>query len=173
MDIFLEHIVKHKNNAKDTLFKIGIILVTIIICAAVILFLLGRLFGFELLVIAGIIYGAYHLVRSKNIEYEYIMTNSYLDIDKITAKSKRKRLISIDFKNIDICAATDDNMHKHEFDSNQNIIKTFDCTGDGSTTVYFVDYAGEKGKNRVLFQPPSKIIEEAKKFNPRQVFIKQ
>lgn len=172
MDIFLEYIVKHKNNAKDTLFKIGIILLAFILCAVVILFLLGRLFGFEVLVIAAIIYGAYHLVRSKNVEYEYIMTNSYLDIDKIIAKSKRKRLVSIDFKNIEICAAVDDNMHKHEFDNTQNLIKTFDCTGDRSTTVYFIDYAAENGKNRVLFQPPSKIIDEAKKFNPRQVFIK-
>ena len=42
------------------------------------------------LLAAGVIYLTYRLFRAFNVEYEYIATNGAIDIDRITARSKRK-----------------------------------------------------------------------------------
>lgn len=40
--------------------------------------------------------GGVWLLGNFNIEYEYILTNNDLDIDKVIGKRKRKRMISLD-----------------------------------------------------------------------------
>lgn len=73
-------------------------------------------------------YGAYLLMSMQNIEYEYILTNSEIDIDKIMSKKARKRIASFDFKEINICANINDNEHNHDY-KNVTVSKTFDVTG--------------------------------------------
>ena len=104
-------------------------------------------------------YGAYLLMSMQNIEYEYILTNSEIDIDKIMSKKARKRIASFDFKEINICANINDNEHNHDY-KNVTVSKT-----------YFVDYSQDSENYRVLFQPTSKMIESIKRFNPRNVFV--
>ena len=107
----------------------------------------------------------------QNIEYEYILTNSEIDIDKIMSKKARKRIASFDFKEINICANINDNEHNHDY-KNVTVSKTFDVTGDKARgNVYFVDYSQDSENYRVLFQPTSKMIESIKRFNPRNVFV--
>ena len=47
------------------------------------------------LLLAGMGYGLWWLLTSLNIEYEYSVTNGDIDIDQITAKRKRKRIVSV------------------------------------------------------------------------------
>ena len=172
MDLFMEYIVKHKRSGKDTLIVVGIIAAAVILSVVSSLMLLVPfLQSFWLLVVAGIVYGAYFLIKRTAVEFEYIMTNNELDIDKIMAKSSRKRLITIDFKEIELMAKVNDPDHKGEFDNIDASAKVLDCTGDAMTDIYFVDMSGEKGKIRVIFQPPMKLLEAAKKYNPRKIFI--
>lgn len=172
MEIFMEYIVKHKRTGKDTMIVAGIILLAfILIVISSIMLTVQMLASLWLLVVAGIIYGAVFLIKRTIVEFEYILTNNELDIDKIMAKSSRKRIISVDFKEIEICAPVNSPDHKFEYENTQAITKTYDCIGDGITDIYFIDMNGEGGKVRVLFQPPYKLIESAKKFNPRKIFI--
>ncbi len=120
-----------------------------------------------------IIYFTVMIVRNQMLEYEYVMTNSALDIDKIIAKNGRKRVLSFDFKSIEICASTDDFAYKAEYENKTGLYKIHDLTGnqaDGG--VYFVDFVGEGGRQRVLFQPSREILEAAWKYNPKVVHIK-
>ena len=165
-DIFMEDIVKHKKTGKDSLLIAGTVLLAVILCLVVMLFA-AYLFGMWLLLIAGIIYGAYLLIRSRKVEYEYILTNSELDIDKIIAKSRRKRICTIDFKDIERCAPITTEKYRFEYQNAQGIELTRDCSGDGSTPVYFVDFHGDEKRQRILFQPKRRMIEAARKFNPR------
>lgn len=43
----------------------------------------------------GSLYGGYILITNMSVEYEYIVTNGEMDIDKIIAKRRRKRLITV------------------------------------------------------------------------------
>lgn len=174
MDIFYEYIVKHKRGAREYLILIGAVLGAMILSFALLIFG-GALFqfgGIGLLLFAGIWYGAYILIKFNfNIEYEYILTNNELDIDKIMAQSRRKRIITIDFKNIEICAPVDSPEYKHEFENTEGFSKTYDFTGVGigDELNYFINTENEGTRVRVLFSPPEKILDAAQKFNPRKI----
>lgn len=173
MDIFLEYMVKHKKDGKDKLILAAIILAGILL--SVILFALSAVFGLfsiGFVLIALVWYGAVILMRTRTIEYEYILTNNELDVDKIIARNGRKRLLTVDFKEILICASTEDSAHRHEFEATEQIGKVFDCTGDKERGgVYFIDFHMNEQRCRLLFQPLSKMLQEVKKYNPRNIFI--
>jgi len=174
MDIFNEYIVKHKKTSSDSLKLVGIIFGTFIACILVSvlsLIIIPALASISVFLLVAVAYGGIYLTNQLNVEYEYIQTNNEIDIDKIVSKKSRKRVITIDFKEIEICASVKSSEHKYEYENTGNIQRTYDCTGDGVSGVYFVDIPVEGGKNRVLFQPPVKMIENAQKFNPRKIFI--
>ena len=100
MDTFMEKIVAKKQTPKDMLTKAGIIIAIPVVYILImnIPVISQFLSGLWLFLIAALIYGGYHLIRSRNIEYEYIVTNGDLDIDKIIARRKRKRIFSANCK---------------------------------------------------------------------------
>lgn len=69
MDTFVEQIVVKKKGGKEWAIIAGILVAALILAALALL--LGP---FALLLIAGIGYGAYWLITSQNIEYEYSVT---------------------------------------------------------------------------------------------------
>ena len=92
MDTFLEQLVSIKKDAKIYFAYIGIAIAAILVMM-VSLMILGNL---AIIVIFLVLYGAYKLYSMLSIEYEYIITNYVMDIDKITSKSSRKRVSSFD-----------------------------------------------------------------------------
>ena len=102
MDIFCEYIVKVKRSPLEILISVlGVFLAAILIFLS--LGLLSTAFSsFVLLIDAAIVYGVYILVTHFDVEYEYIFTNGDLDIDKIIAKRKRKRMFSLSVKEFEL-----------------------------------------------------------------------
>ncbi len=93
MDTFFEQIIPIKKTPLQLLAVTGIWFLAIIIIAFLFLTgILGSLFPIALL---GIGYGVFKLSVRFNVEYEYIVTNGVLDIDKIINKSSRKRYLSL------------------------------------------------------------------------------
>ncbi len=168
MDLFMEHIVKHKRTRKDYGIIAGAsVLGAILLYFSQIMLVNQFLAAFWLLAVAGIIFLVYKLVKNTDLEYEYILTNNELDIDKIVSKSSRKRVFTVDFSIVDICAPVA--THKGEFE--KPAYKTFDFTGSGEGDVYFIDIPSESGKKRVLIEPPTEFIESARKYNPSKIFV--
>ena len=98
MDTFFEQIVTMKKSGKVIAGIFGIWFLAFILSVALLLFpVLGSL---NLLVIAGIIFGAFKLSTRFNVEYEYIVTNGTMDIDKIVNKSSRKRMASFELSGV-------------------------------------------------------------------------
>ncbi len=91
MDTFKEQIIKIKGNVKTVMLQALIWVAALFLTTLVFMFLgqLGILIGFLFF------YGAWHLSQRFSIEYEYILTNGDLDIDKIMAQRTRKRLCTI------------------------------------------------------------------------------
>lgn len=167
MDVFCEYMVKKKKTFKDSLIVAGIIAAAVFLSLIVFFFLFGLLFGFEVFVVAGIIYGALIFIRRTDIEYEYILTNSVLDIDKIMSKKTRKRVISIDFKNIEIC--------NHLSEENKNpSLKILDLSGDiDAKNVYHVDFTKDSTQYRVYIRPNAKMLSKLKLVSPRLVNVRE
>ena len=169
MDIFCEYMVKHKKSGKEYLVLVAIIIGAIFLSTLSFTLLFGRLLGFEILVFTGIWYGAYVLVGRTEIEYEYILTNGILDIDKIMARRTRKRVISIDFKSIEVCSPA-----KGIKGSNNPAVKVLDFTGNiNGANVYYVDFSKNATMYRVFFQPNSKMLNNLKLANPHKITINE
>ena len=100
MDSFVEQLVTKKKT------KAQIAVIVMIIIAAALLFgaSIWLLRYFKLIAAAAMVaicYGAWHLITSQNIEYEYCVTNGDMDIDRIIAQRKRERLVSVSGRKIE------------------------------------------------------------------------
>ena len=184
MDNYFEHMVKHKKETKATVCVVGIYalaailtLVMLVLIYGVALALAGNqigqfAFSIGFVLIAFMWYLAILFTKRFNVEYEYIMTNNFMDIDKIMSKSQRKRVASFDFSEIEICANIKDDAHNDAYKRENSNIKVMDLTGDMSNGgVYFVDFNSEGTRTRVLFQPTSRMIEAARRYNPRLIHV--
>lgn len=96
MDTFFEQIISIKKSGKTVAAFIGIWSLALLL-SLVALMLLG---SFSLLIIAGVLFGAYKLSSLLNVEYEYIVTNGTMDVDKIINKSSRKRILSFELSSV-------------------------------------------------------------------------
>lgn len=165
MDGFVEKIVARRKTTTDYLVIAGLIIGGIIL---VILSGLIPIGGISLLVFAGICYLVYYFATSRNIEFEYIVTNSDVDVDKIISKRKRKRIFSANCKEFDIVAKYKSTYYTPEVKNIQNKI---DATSTiESPDVYFatLNYKGER--TVLFFEPNEKMLDMFKSYIPRKVF---
>ena len=90
MDTFVEQIVKKQKGGKEY----AIIAATIL--GALVLGALSLMLGmFAALLLVGIGYGAWWLITSQNVEFEYSVTNGDIDISQIIAQRNRKIIVSV------------------------------------------------------------------------------
>lgn len=163
MDTFIEQIVARKNSGILVLAKIGIVLAALLI--GTVLFFVTTMFGFGsigLMLVAGAFYGAYILISNFNVEYEYIFTNGELDVDKIIARRRRKRLITVKIQNFE------------QFGLARNApgaaagVTTFMAGEDNPTNDYFADFNHSKyGAVRLVFSPDERTLNAFRPYLPR------
>jgi len=165
VDTFIEKIVAKKKDMRDSLIITGIILGVVILISVV--FVVPVVKSLWLVVDAAIIYGAYRLITSLNIEFEYIVTNGDLDIDKIISQRKRKRIFSASCKDFDIVAKVKSSHYSPQVHSIKNRIEA--ASSSDSENAYFVtlNYKGEK--TIVIFEPDERMLKNFKTFIPRKV----
>lgn len=165
MDIFVEQLVRKPSDGKTTALKILIAAGMVIITAlCVMLMLIG--FAFGIIVAAGALYGGFYLMTGLDTEYEYIITNGEMDIDKIIAKRKRKRLITAK-------ASSFERFGKYsnapQIGSDVTIVKADGISREESET-YFADFTHPSmGNVRLIFSPEEKVVDGLKPFLPRLV----
>lgn len=165
----MEQIIKKKKTAVDYMIIVGGALLGVVLTLLALLFN-RMIFGLGIILIAFVWYGFYLLLNSRNLEYEYILTNGELDIDKIIAKNGRKRVITIDFREVELCAAVNNSEFRHQYENKNNFSQIITLVGDiNADNVYFADFHCDGERKRVLFQPSEKIIDGLKKVNPRNV----
>lgn len=172
-DICIEELIARKKSSKDYAFT-ALYLTTGAVVSVVLLFI-GLIFSqyvlpFVPLLIAAAWYGVYFLLSKRNVEYEYSVINHYLDIDKITSKKNRKRLVSIDIKNASLMANIKDDNANDVYKTLPPNAKILDCGGNNENLdTYFIDCVIDSQRTIVLFQPSSRIIDALWKFNPKAV----
>lgn len=169
MDIFVEWMIKRKKTAFD---YIKIVLSVIGIALMIAMILLYMVIGgyFEFLIACGIIYILYRVIVGTRIEYEYSFTNGSLDVDRIINAQRRRRVTTLNARNIDVMASIkSDDFLKYKTDS--GIKKIYACTSLKDEGVYFILYDDDKGRKLLVFSPNDAIKDGFKKFNPQKVFL--
>lgn len=110
--------------------------------------------------------GGVWLLGNFNIEYEYILTNNDLDIDKVIGKRKRKRMISLDVSTAEAFAPypaendvpADATVHAY--------------TGSETDAYYLVVNHSGYGKVKLIFNPNEKMREAITQELPNSLRIK-
>ncbi len=153
MDNIHEHLVSKRPTSADKAKRAALIAATVIV-SLIAAALLMILFPMNLFLGGGIIYGGYFLVSGLDTEYEYIMTNNEIDIDKISGKRKRKRLITADITTFESFGRLAD---APEAPDECTTVQVSDNTGEGE---YFADMKHSSlGSVRIIFSPDEKMLE--------------
>lgn len=171
MDSFIEYMIQQKKTAKDIIKQVLVytiaVFISLILMVAAFIFI-PQFISFAPMVIALVFFGAYKITSAYNVEYEYILTNGELDIDKITNRKKRKRLLTVHCKTFTCFSKVGNPEYKNE--ENAQFSKVIDARAHSKTyddyyAVFFIN--GQKTK--LLFNPTQKMIDIFKIFAPRVV----
>lgn len=166
-DIFNEKLIARMPDTKAYLMRAGIVLGAALIVIFSFLFLLPVPLVFPLLV-SGALFGAYYLLKSTNIEYEYIVTNDEMDIDKVIGQSRRKHLLTVNCKTFDILAQAQ-GIYYNEY-KDQTYDKVIDCSSyKNSPDRWFAVYSLEGKRYMLIFEPGEKMLAAFRTFIPRQI----
>lgn len=106
------------------------------------------------------------LIHRSNYEFEYLFFNGDLDVDRISAKASRKRILSTSVKEIEVLAPTG----SIELQRYKNL-KKIDCSSNSDNKTY--EMVAKKGGQlvRIIFEPNQKILDGVRMLAPRKVFF--
>lgn len=162
MDIFVEQLIKKRMGPKDYMIIGATILVGLVLILASLLFLPA----FFIMILLGVGFGAYYIITSRSVEFEYSVTNGDLTIDKIICQRKRKRVISIDAHTIEDMGKFRPELLKTKSSYKPYITSEND---DARGSWYFCAHSAKEGNVLVTFDPNDKVMNALKPFVPRQV----
>lgn len=160
-DTYVECLVKAKQSILSKFFMVFLIVLTVLFVIAMPVIPPAMLIA----LITGA--GAYFVNLYSNLEYEYLYLDKEIVIDKIMAKTKRKRVAAYDVGRIEILAP----VHSHQLDSYRGRnVKTMDYSigqelkPDLRYAMYY------EGNVRVILSPSEEMIKVLKSVAPRKVF---
>ena len=162
MDFYCEQLVTKARTKSDTL-KITIYIVISVLIAAVCVFFVFLTGALLLLLLAfGAVGGGLWFASNVGVEYEYIVTNDEMDIDKIIGKRTRKRMITVDLKR-----ATDFLPVSCDNDDYDVVVQASGGLEDKAFCM-FVEHSNY-GKVKIVFDPNKKIRSAIALSVPKQL----
>lgn len=168
MDVFMEQVVTKTPTSRDkmleALAKISSFALAFALCFASISF--GAVFAPLALFIGGFfIWLAFRLSKKLLIEYEYTFTNGELDVDKIVAKSKRKRLCSVQLNTITAFGKWNDDM---EVEADSTMVIASD--NSPHAVEYFLDFKyKDYGDTTLFISPNDRLLSLMVPYLPREI----
>ena len=162
-DTFFEQIVTIRKTGKTFAAFLGIWFLALILCAVIFLVLTAFLGTLSLLAVFGVLFGAYKWSSLLNVEYEYIITNGTMDIDKIINRSSRKRMLSFELSTVSKIEKFNPNAP-----SNPKSMVIACNTQDENSYLLVAEREG-KGNIELVFTPDERIQSAVKKFVPKYI----
>lgn len=164
-DTYVELLIKKKASAGMTAAKFVLIGLTVLLGLAAMIGL-----GSFVSLIAAVVCaaGAYFVYLNADVEYEYLYVDKELSVDKVMARSKRKRVDTFDLGRMEILAP----LNSHQLDSYKNReVKSVDYSSGiaGQPEVRYAMYYD--GSKKVIFEPNTEMVKAIKNIAPRKVFM--
>lgn len=167
-DVFIEYMVKRKSTPQMLLAKCGIFLAALLLAVLALLFS-GALGTFSILGAAaavGAVYGAYFLITSMNVEFEYSVTNGEIDVDKIISQRKRRRLVTVNCREAEAFGRYTPAEHQNKSYNTKILACADPASGD---CWYITARIKDKGLVLVVLNANDRMLESIKTFLPRSV----
>lgn len=169
MDSFVEQLVKKKRKGTDRAKTVMIILLTILVpvgCGALAYVITAYLIYVAFFLLLVMIYVCWYYITSQSLEYEYAVTNNNITVDKIIAKRRRKRVLSIDISEFNAFGKISD-----ESFANKKFAKYYlaaeDIDDENTYAAVFTSTA--RGTCVLLFTPNDKVIEAMRPYFSREI----
>lgn len=136
-----------------------------LMCGICVLFMfMGLIWAIILAAVFGVL--CYFLTLFNTVEYEYLYVDKELQIDRILARSNRKKMLTLDLNELVILAP----LRSHELDSyrNGNYKKVDYSSGDEANAQ--LKYMLIVNDKQVIFEPTEEMVKTIRMFAPRKVF---
>ena len=164
-NLYSELLVKRERTIKDSITKYGLIVLTAIAVIA-------GLIITPLIWIAAVALGiaCYFVIPKTDVEYEYLFINGDFDIDKIMAKSKRKRVKSLNITECDIMAPL--NSHRMDYYNGNQNMKVLDfSSGNPEHKRFGVITRLDGNLCKIILEPDEALAQAMKNSAPSKVFL--
>ncbi len=160
-DAYVEWLVKRKTPAWTFLVKALLILV------CVISFPLSMTIPFGFLLPVAALVATYFIFPMFSVEYEYLVVNDQLSVDRIMGQVRRKKVWEATLDQIEIMAPLDSYLLK---DAEKKDMKVLDFSSHmAGAKVYGIIALTATGSAKVLFEPNEKILKHLWSRAPRKV----
>lgn len=161
-DAYVECLVKAKTSMAATLLKILLIAVTAV-C------ILGMLIGITLAIIPAILagVGAYFVNLFTDLEYEYLYIDKELVVDKVMAKSRRKRVATYSLDKVEILAPIK-SYHLDNYRNRTAKVKDYSVGEELKPDLRYVMFY--EGGEKIILNPSPELVKLMKNVAPRKVF---
>ena len=131
-----------------------------------IVFLMAMVIGILWGLILAIVLGAasYLLNLFNSVEFEYLYVDKELQIDRILARSKRKRMETLDLNQLEILAP----LRSHQLDGyRRGNYKKADYSSGKEENKKYMLIVNDK---QVIFEPTEELVKTVHMFAPRKVY---
>lgn len=158
-DVYVECLVKAKNSILLKILKVILIAVTI---ATGLLGMMGFIFFLVIAIVAGA--AAYVVYLQADVEYEYLYLDKEITVDKVMAKSKRKRMGVYSVDKIEVVAPVD----SYHLDAYRNrTVQEMDYSGT-DVKDFAIYYEGGK---KIILSLSEDMVAALRNVAPRKVFM--
>lgn len=172
MDTYLEYMVKPKKTVAQIFICIAYYLIAATLSVVMMFVHIPFIIFFYPALVFGFFWGAYKLSSKYSVEYEYILTNDELDVDRVVAKKERKRLLTVSVRKFEIMAPANSEEFIKEWNSPDNKVKFDASLGEGSENRYYAKFVNKKNEKMILvFNPTDDIKNAIKQSNMRNVYL--
>lgn len=161
-DAYVECLVKAKSSVVGKFFKVVLIALTVLFAIVMLMIPLA----FIPAVACGV--GAYFVNMFTDLEYEYLYLDKEIVVDKVMAKSKRKRVATYSLDKVEVLAPVK-SYHLDNFGRRDNVkAKDYSIGEELQPDRRYVMYY--EGGEKILLSPSEEMIKVMKNAAPRKVF---
>lgn len=160
-ETYVECLVARKPSTILTFLKMLLIMLTVVFIVIGVVFIPGLLVA----IATGV--GAYFATMNANIEYEYLYLDKEISIDKVMAKSRRKKTGTFSVEQMEIFAP----LNSHRLDSYRNReLKTLDYSSGVAAQPERRYMMVWNGNTKIILEPNEEMIKAVQSVAPRKVF---
>ena len=160
-ETYVECLVKQKQSGLKRFLKVFLIVLTVLMFIVMLIIP----FAFLLAIAAGA--GAYVLHLFSDLEYEYLYLDRELVVDKVMAKTRRKRVGTYSLDRIEILAPIK-SYHLDNYRNRTAKAKDYSIGEELKPDRRYVMYY--EGNQRIILSPSEELIQAMKYVAPRKVF---
>lgn len=159
-----ELLVKKESGAKEKAFRVLCVIPTVL--AALFALLSGNALFLILAIVLGVL--DYFVFQWTDIEYEYLYLDKEITVDKIMAKTRRKRVATIDVNKIEILAP----VKSYQLDSFKNRqVKAIDYSAGQDLPEMKLYNMYYDGSQMYVLNLTEEFVKTIRSLSPRKVFL--